>query len=72
MTELARLGFGLIQAPRYRFLQDFAEGRLVEVLPDHPPSRTPLVALYPQKRQLAPRLRVFLDWVVGIFAQARL
>ena len=66
-ADLARLGFGLIQAPRYRFADDLAAGRLVEVLPQHPPSRTSLSALYPQKRQLAPRLRVFLDWVSSIF-----
>jgi hypothetical protein len=27
----------------------------------------PVAALYPQNRQLAPRLRVFLDWVAGVF-----
>lgn len=72
MADLARRGFGLIQAPRYRFEQDLANGVLVEVLRDFPPPPTPLTALYPQNRQLAPRLRVFLDWVVKIFAEARL
>lgn len=70
MADLARLGFGLIQAPRYRFVRDFAEGTLVEVLPDHPPPSMPLSVLYPQNRQLAPRVRVFLDWISEIFAQA--
>jgi len=68
MTDLAKLGFGLIQAPRYRFRQDLADGRLVEVLADYPPTPTPLSALYPQNRQMAPRLRVFLNWVTEIFA----
>jgi DNA-binding transcriptional LysR family regulator len=72
MADLARLGFGLIQAPRYRFERDFASGVLVEVLSDYPPSPTPLSALYPQNRQLAPRVRAFLDWVSRIFAEARL
>ncbi len=58
MADLARLGFGLAQAPRYRFAGDLASGALVEVLADHPPSPTPLSALYPQNRQLALRLRV--------------
>jgi DNA-binding transcriptional LysR family regulator len=62
-AELARMGLGLTQAPRYRFAEDFAQGRLVEVLAEHPPSPTPLYALYPQNRQLALRLRVFLDWL---------
>jgi DNA-binding transcriptional LysR family regulator len=70
MADLARLGLGLIQAPRYRFADDLASGRLVEVLADHPPSRTPLSALYPHNRQLTPRLRVFLDWVATRFTEA--
>jgi DNA-binding transcriptional LysR family regulator len=72
MADLARLGFGLVQAPRYRFEDDLASGALVEVLPDHPPSPTPLSALYPQNRQLTLRLRVFLDWISRIFAEAKL
>ncbi|WP_319796437.1 LysR family transcriptional regulator [Acidisoma cellulosilyticum] len=70
MAELARLGFGLVQAPRYRFAPDLASGALLQVLPDFPPTPTLLSALYPQNRQLAPRLRVFLDWIVGIFETA--
>ena len=72
MAELARLGFGIVQAPRYRFEADFASGRLVEILSDTPPSPTPLTALYPQNRQLTARLRVFLDWIAGVFAAAGL
>jgi DNA-binding transcriptional LysR family regulator len=72
MADLARRGRGLVQAPRYRFAQDLAEGRLVEILADYPPSLTPLSALYPQKRQLAPRVRVFLDWISAVFADAAL
>ena len=72
MADLARLGFGLMQAPRYRFEDDLARGALVEVLPNHPPSPTPLSALYPQNRQLTLRLRVFLDWIGRIFGEAKL
>ncbi|TPW32644.1 LysR family transcriptional regulator [Martelella alba] len=70
MAELARLGFGLVQAPRYRFDDDLATGRLVEVLPDFPPPPTPLTAVYPQNRQMTPRLRVFLDWLATVLAKA--
>ncbi len=72
MADLARRGWGLVQAPRYRFAQDLAEGRLVEVLGAFPPSPTPLSALYPQNRQLAHRVRVFLDWITGLFQTAAL
>ncbi len=70
MADLARRGWGLVQAPRYRFAQDLAEGRLVEILPRFPPSPTPLSALYTQNRQLAPRVQVFLDWVSSLFTGA--
>ncbi|MFC3126032.1 LysR family transcriptional regulator [Pseudoroseomonas globiformis] len=66
-AALARLGYGLVQAPRYRFEADFRSGTLLEVLPDFPPSPTPVSALYPQSRQLSPRVRVFVDWLVQVF-----
>ena len=60
----ARLGLGLAQAPRYRFADDLASGALIEVLKDFPPTPTPLSVLYPSHRQLSPRVRVFVDWLV--------
>jgi DNA-binding transcriptional LysR family regulator len=71
-AEFARLGFGLLQAPRYRFARELADGTLIEVLPDHPPTPTPLFALYPQNRQVAARVRVFLDWIGATFRAAQL
>jgi DNA-binding transcriptional LysR family regulator len=38
-AALARLGFGLIQAPRYHYARDLAAGALAEVLPDSPHPR---------------------------------
>ncbi|UVK44510.1 LysR family transcriptional regulator [Mesorhizobium sp. AR07] len=67
-ADLTRLGFGLMQAPRYRYAEDLAAGTLVEVLPENPPSPTPISVLYPRSRQLSPRVRVFIDWVVEIVA----
>jgi len=66
-VSLARLGFGLIQAPRHRFTEEFASGDLVEVLADYPPTPTAVSALYPHSRQLSPRVRVFVDWLVEVF-----
>ncbi|MFT9256929.1 MAG: LysR family transcriptional regulator [Acetobacter sp.] len=62
----ARLGLGLVQAPRYRFAGDFAQGTLVEVLADFQPAPTPISVLYPSNRQLSPRVRVFVDWLTKI------
>jgi DNA-binding transcriptional LysR family regulator len=59
---------GLIQVPRYRVQEDLARGSLVEVLAGHPPSPSPVYVLYPQNRQLSPRVRVFIDWISAEFA----
>jgi DNA-binding transcriptional LysR family regulator len=66
--DLARLGLGLIQVPRYHLAEDLAAGRLVPVLPDYPPTPSPVSLLYPHNRQLSPRVRVFIDWVAVTFA----
>jgi DNA-binding transcriptional LysR family regulator len=67
-VTLARQGLGLIQVPRYHVERDLAEGSLIEVLPDHPPTPTPVSVLYPHSRQLSPRVRVFIDWLAAEFA----
>ncbi|MET0815720.1 MAG: LysR family transcriptional regulator [Pseudoxanthomonas sp.] len=69
-SAAARLGLGLIQAPRYNLEADLARGTLVEVLPDQPPAPSPVSLLYPRNRQLSPRVRVFIDWLVEVFAEA--
>jgi len=67
-ATLVRLGFGLYQAPKLRYAEDLKAGRLVEVLPDNPPTPTPISVLYPRSRQLSPRVRLFIDWLVEILA----
>ena len=65
----ARRGLGLIQVPRYPADRDRANGALVHVLPDFPLTETPVSLLYPRNRQLSPRVRVFNDWLVKVFAR---
>jgi len=62
----ARLGLGIVQAPRYRFDEDIAAGTVVEILGEYTPRPTPLSVLYPSNRQLPPRVRVFITWLVSI------
>ena len=66
-VAMGLLGLGLIQVPRYRVEDALADGTLVEVLTDHPPTPTPVSLLYPRSRQLSPRVRVFIDWVARRF-----
>lgn len=64
----ARLGLGLIQVPRYHVERDLHAGTLVELLESCRPTPTPVFLLYPRNRQLSPRVRVFIDWLAGVFA----
>ena len=57
-------GLGLVQVPRYRVRRQLADKSLVELLPKLPPPPMPVSVLYPHHRQLSPRVRVFVDWVV--------
>ncbi|MDX3929121.1 MAG: LysR family transcriptional regulator [Shinella sp.] len=66
----ARLGLGIIQIPRYHAASMIAAGELVPMLGDFPPTRTPVSLLYPRSRQLSPRVRVFIDWLVKVLARA--
>src|ERR1700722_15564813 len=71
LAAAARAGLGLIQAPAYHLEADLARGALIEVLAAWRPTPTPVSLLYPRSRQLSPRVRVFIDWVAGVFAAAR-
>jgi DNA-binding transcriptional LysR family regulator len=66
-----RLGFGLAQAMRFSLQSDLESGKLVEILPDWPPSPIPISFLHPRSRHLPPRLRVFQDWVVREFTREK-
>jgi DNA-binding transcriptional LysR family regulator len=67
----ARCGLGIIQVPRYHAERYLASGELVQILKDYPLTDTPVSLLYPRNRQLSPRVRVFIDWLVKIFAEHR-
>jgi DNA-binding transcriptional LysR family regulator len=67
---VARQGFGLVQVPRYHAQKELDAGTLVQVLSSYPPTSTPVSLFYPRNRQLTPRVRVFIDWLVGVFREA--
>jgi DNA-binding transcriptional LysR family regulator len=65
------LGLGLAQMPVFHIERDLAEGRLARVLADYPAPSAPVSILYPRSRQLSPRVRLFIDWVVQRYATMR-
>ncbi len=69
-TSAALAGLGLAQVPRYRVERELAAGHLRVVLPHAPPAPMPVSVLYPQNRQVSARVRVFTQWLGGVFAAA--
>ena len=71
LVAAARLGLGLIQAPRYHLEHDFERGTLTRVLGAFAPAPSPVSLLHPRTRQLSPRVRVFMDWILRRFEATR-
>ncbi len=66
----ALAGLGIIQCPRYHVAEALAQGLMCEILSDTPPPSMPVSVVYPHNRQLSARVRVFVDWLVQVFADA--
>ncbi len=58
---MALQGAGIARKSIWDVAEDLQAGRLVEVLPDHSLATSPLSAVHGSGKQLAPRVRVFLD-----------
>lgn len=67
-TAGALAGLGIVQVPRYRVEQELTRGELEVLLPELAPPALPVYVLYPQSRQLSPRVRVFVDFLKDAFA----
>jgi DNA-binding transcriptional LysR family regulator len=57
---------GLILVPEWLVREELASGQLQTLLPDWSPvpGETPLYALYPLQRHLAPKVRAFIDFML--------
>lgn len=56
-------GFGIIQTPDVPNDDEMQRHHLVEVLPELRAKPMPVTILYPHRRQLPRRVRVFIDWL---------
>jgi DNA-binding transcriptional LysR family regulator len=61
-----RAGLGIAQLPRMSVTRDIEAGVLVEVLPDYMPAPMPINQLFPHRRNVPKRVRVFGDWLLEI------
>lgn len=62
-------GLGLIQAPLAGLGEALAQGRLVEVLPNHRARPMPLSLVYANRRNQPARVRVVMDWLTGVVVE---
>jgi len=63
LTDWALAGRGIVNKPRFDVAAHLASGALVEVLPDTPPVPCIFGCLYPHKKLLDPKIRLFIDHV---------
>jgi DNA-binding transcriptional LysR family regulator len=60
-------GLGIARLSTYLVGADLAAGRLVRLLPDHVQQNGAILAVYPDRRNLSPKVRVFIDFLVEQF-----
>ncbi|WP_145055616.1 LysR family transcriptional regulator [Mixta calida] len=62
-------GLGIIQATFDALAPHIASGALEEVLPQYPSVSKPVSVMYPDRRYLSPKVRVFIDWFSNVLAK---
>lgn len=64
IRDAAIAGLGIAYLPEFLIASDLASGRLCQVLPEVEIEERKIVAMYPTKRFLEPRVRHFIDLLV--------
>ena len=64
--ECALAGAGLVLIPHFAAVPHLTSRALIRVLPDWSAPDRPIYAIYPSRRYVPTKLRVFLDWLVSL------
>jgi DNA-binding transcriptional LysR family regulator len=64
-------GHGIVMRAEWDIAQHLRSGRLVQVLPQFETPDAAIHAVYPQRHQMAARVRLFVDFVAGAFSPAK-
>lgn len=62
----ALAGLGIIQVPRVGARDALRAKKLVEILPQYRPSPMPVSLIYPHRRNLSRRVRLFMEWLTEL------
>lgn len=68
-VEAALQHQGIVLQPSFLVGRHLESGALVEVMPDHRSMELGIYAVYPSRKQLAPKVRLLVDFLVESFAQ---
>ncbi len=61
---VCRSGHGIALLPEVQLIDDVRSGRLIRLLSGYPSQELPVNILYPTRRNLAPRTRVVMEFLV--------
>ena len=64
VRRAARAGHGIALLPEVQLIDDLRAGRLFRLLEDYPSQIVPVHIVYPSRRNLAPRTRVVMDFLI--------
>ena len=70
MRDAAVAGLGLVQLGAFLVAEDIREGRLIAVLEDVVREQPPVCAVYPTRRHVSPKVRLFIDVIRKQWAAA--
>lgn len=62
-------GLGMLWLPHYMARPHLASGELVRLFDDWQMTPMPMYLAFPSNRHVSAKLRVFIDWVVGLMAE---
>jgi DNA-binding transcriptional LysR family regulator len=64
VRRAARAGHGIALLPEIQLIDDLRAGRLFRLMEDYESQRVPVHIVYPSRRNLAPRTRVVMDFLL--------
>jgi DNA-binding transcriptional LysR family regulator len=71
LAEVAARGAGIVFEPAFIVGPEVRAGRLVPLLQDYAPAPLPIHAVYPSRKHLSAKVRLFVDFLVARFAESQ-
>src|SRR3954469_8988352 len=71
LAEAAARGAGIVFEPAFIVGPDVRAGRLVPLLQDFEPAPVPIYAVYPSRKHLSAKVRLFVDFLLEFFADTQ-